>query len=281
MGTKGNISVVETEFGYHIIEVLDVSASRHNSYSVAQIFKAIAPSEETNQKIFSEANQFGGVNNTAELFDKGVHDKNLVLRIADKVKEGDRQLTNISGAKDVVRWAYAAKKGEVSTFSFPDKHIVAKLSGIKNKGLLPLDDVKEEVVSKVILEKKADQYFAEFNKQAGNSKNVTEIAAKMGLDVLKSENLFLNNMMVEGIGQDDLFVGTAAGMKSGATSKPSLGSQGVFVLNVSAIETLPVPENYQSEKLRIEQELSGRTDYDVMNALQAMSDIEDHKSRID
>jgi hypothetical protein len=70
-------------------------------------------------------------------------------------------------------------------------------------------------------------------------------------------------------------------MKSGATSKPSLGSQGVFVLNVSAIETLPVPENYQSEKLRIEQELSGRTDYDVMNALQAMSDIEDHKSRID
>ena len=47
MGTKGNISVVETQFGFHIIEVLDVSASNHTSYKVAQIFKLIAPSEET------------------------------------------------------------------------------------------------------------------------------------------------------------------------------------------------------------------------------------------
>ena len=37
-GIKGNISVVETQFGYHIIEVLDVSKARHNSYKVAQIF---------------------------------------------------------------------------------------------------------------------------------------------------------------------------------------------------------------------------------------------------
>ncbi|NBQ47400.1 MAG: hypothetical protein EBU33_02955, partial [Sphingobacteriia bacterium] len=63
MGTKGNISVVETQFGYHIIEVLDVSKARHNSYKIAQVMKLIAPSEETTQSIFAKANQFAGENN--------------------------------------------------------------------------------------------------------------------------------------------------------------------------------------------------------------------------
>jgi peptidyl-prolyl cis-trans isomerase D len=64
MGTKGNISVVPTQFGFHIIEVLDVSKGRHNTYKVAQIFKLIAPSDETNQTIFGTASQFAGENNT-------------------------------------------------------------------------------------------------------------------------------------------------------------------------------------------------------------------------
>ena len=41
MGTKGNISVVETMFGYHIIEVVDVSATDHTTYKVAQILNKL------------------------------------------------------------------------------------------------------------------------------------------------------------------------------------------------------------------------------------------------
>ena len=48
-GTVGNITVVPTQFGFHIIEVLNVSKTRHNSYTVAQITKLIAPSSETTQ----------------------------------------------------------------------------------------------------------------------------------------------------------------------------------------------------------------------------------------
>src|SRR6187549_1877334 len=88
MGSKGTISVVETQFGYHIIEVLDVSKSRHQSYKVAEIFKLIAPSDETNQKIFGKASQFAGENNTGELFDKAVDDQKLTKRLGEDIKEG-------------------------------------------------------------------------------------------------------------------------------------------------------------------------------------------------
>ena len=71
-GTKGNISVVETQFGYHIIEVLDVAKANHTVYTVAQIFKLIAPSAETTKEYYKLASDFGGQNNTAELFEKAI-----------------------------------------------------------------------------------------------------------------------------------------------------------------------------------------------------------------
>jgi len=281
MGTKGNISVVETQFGYHIIEVLDVSKGRHNSYKVAQIFKPIAPSDETNQKIFAEANQFGGMNNTGELFDKAVQDQKLVPRIADNIREGDRQLPNLANARDMVRWIYSAKKGDVNTFSFADKHVVAKLSGIKNKGTLPLEEVKDEVMAKVIREKKAEQFMGEFAKQAGGARSIDDIANKLGLDVKKTEALLMNSRNVESLGPDDIFVGTASGTKAGAMSKAVAGNTGVFMLTVNSVAAEPAPKDFTAEKMQIEQAMSGRSDYEIINALKEISDIEDHKSRID
>jgi len=276
---KNEIFIKESQFGYHIMEVTDISKTSHNSYKVAQIFKLIAPSEETNQKIFTEANTFGGVNNTAELFDKGVETQKLTKRIAENVKEGDRQLPNLLSARDMVKWAYSAKKGDVSTFSFPDKHVVAKLSNIKNKGLLPLEEVKNDLTLKVIREKKAEQLLGEFNKH--NSKNVQELATKLGVDVNKAEELIASNRNVQGLGPDDIFVGTAFGTKTGNTSKAIAGNNGVFVLAINKISETPAPADYKMQKKQIEETNSGRTDYEVLNALKEISDIEDHKSRID
>jgi peptidyl-prolyl cis-trans isomerase D len=281
MGTKGNISVVETEFGYHIIEVLDVSKTRHNSYKVAQIFKPIAPSEETNQSVFATANQFAGENNTGELFDKAVESQKLTKRMADNVKEGDYMLPGLEGAKELTRWAYTAKKGDVNIFSFPDKHVVVKLSGIRNRGILPLEEVKDEVTVKAIQQKKAEMFMEEFKSKAGNSKSVEEYAAKLGLNVQRVENLTYESRMVEGLGQENSMIGTAAGTKKGATSKVTEGSNGVFVLTVASVLSNPEPKDLSEIKKEVSRSLGARTDYEIFTALKEMSDIEFHKSRID
>lgn len=282
MGVKGNISVVETEFGYHIIEVLDVSKERHQSYSVAQIFKLIAPSDETNQKIFAEANEFGGVNNTAELFDKAVESKKLTKRMADNIKEGDRQLPGLSQAKELVRWVYSAKKGDIATFSMPDKHIVAKVTGIRTKGVLPFEEVKEEVTAKAIQSKKAEMFINDFNTKAASAKTTEEVAAKTGLQVMKSEALAFTGNNVEGLGFDPIFVGTALGTKAGAMSKPTAGTVGVFVVSVNKVTTEPeTADGLALKKRELEQGLTSRSDFEIVNALKDISDIEDHKSRID
>lgn len=280
MGTKGNISVVETQFGYHIIEVIDVSKTRHNSYRVAQIFKLIAPSDETNQRIFAQANQFAGEHNTAELFDKGVVDKKLVPLTADNLREGDYQVPRLEGAKELVKWAFTANKGDVNIFTLADKHVVAKLSGIKNKGILPLEEVKNEVTAAAIRQKKAEQFTEEFKTKAGSDKNVEAIGSKMGLEVKHADNLNFQMGYIDGLGADNILVGTASGTKSGSVSRITTGNLGVFVLGVTS-STPGAPADIRAQQKSMEQILSGRADYESFTALKDLSDIEFHKSRID
>jgi peptidyl-prolyl cis-trans isomerase D len=279
MGTKGSISVVETQFGYHIIEVLDVSKTHHTSYRIAQIFKPIAPSDETNQSIFAKANQFGGENNTAELFDKAVKEQKLVPRVADNLREGEYNVPGLDGTRELVKWAYTAKKGDVGVFSLTGKHVVAKLVAIKNKGVLPLDEVKEEVTVKVRQQKKADKFMEEFNKAAG-SKSIADVASKIGVTPIKQDNLVPISNNVNGVGNDEIIVGTALGVKKGALSRPTVGQTGVFMLAVKDVKVRDMKKIADQQK-ESEQMLTGRTDYEVFNALKEQAEIDFHKSRID
>lgn len=281
LGTKGNISVVPTQFGYHIIEVLDVSKTRHSSYKVAQIFKLIAPSDETNQKIFATANEFGGKYNSGAAFDKAVDEQKLTRRIADNVKEGDRQLPGLDAAKELVRWMYTANKGDVAVFSFADKHVVAKLSGIKNRGVLPIEEVKDEVTAKVRVEKKAELLMNEFKNKAAGSKTAGEYASKLSLNAKTVENLAGNSHNIEGLGHEDVLVGAALGTKAGQTTKPLVGDNGVFVVTVNKTESGTLPNDFKMQQKQMEQMISGRADYEAFNALKDLAEIEDHKSKID
>lgn len=281
MGVKGNISVVETQFGYHIIEVLDVSKTTHSSYRLAQIFKLITPSEETQKNIFEQAKQFAGENSTAAAFDKGIEAKKLTKRIADNITENDISIPGLDNAKELIKWTYSANKGDVNLFSFTDKHLVAKLASIKNKGILPLEEVKEEVTIAATQQKKAEMFISEFNSKAAGSSNIEDIAKKMNLEAINQDNLSPESHNVQGVGHDDKLTGTASGMKPGAISKPLIGEVGVFVIKVNAVNAAPLPPDFSIVKKQQEEMLSYRADGEFYSALKEKANIENHVGRFE
>ncbi|MCE3225977.1 MAG: PpiC-type peptidyl-prolyl cis-trans isomerase [Bacteroidetes bacterium] len=276
---KGDIIVQESQFGYHIMEVLDLSKTSFTNYRVAQIFKPIVPSDETNQAIFAKANEFGGKNNTAESFDKAAAAQKLAPRLLENIKENSRQFPGLDNAKELVRWVYAANKGDVAIFSFNDKHIVAKLSGIRNRGTLPLEEVKDEVIAKVKIQKKGEMFLAEF-KSKGTGK-AEDIASKLGLEPKKIEKLMASGHNIEGIGHDDVIMGTAIGTKAGQTSKAIAGDNGVFVVTVNTVDEAPAPKDYKMQQREMDRGLGGRADMEAFNALMELAEIEDHTSKFD
>jgi peptidyl-prolyl cis-trans isomerase D len=280
MGTVGNISVVPTQFGFHIIEVLGVSKTRHNSYTVAQISKLIAPSSETNKEYYKLASDFAGKNLNTEAFNKAIEAEKLNKRIADDVKESDKNLPGLDEAKDLIRWIYKAKKGDVSeVFEFKDRYIVANLVSIKDKGIAPLEEVREDVTKKAIRDKKAEQFMAEFTSKAGASKSIDDIASKMNLIVEKADNLTFASYNIPAIGREDALIGTATAMKNGALSKVIKGDNGVFVVFINAVNEAALPRDFKGKQKEMEQAANGRVDYEMYDALREKADIEDHRGK--
>lgn len=281
-GTVGNISVVETQFGYHIIEVLAVSKTRHTSYTVGQIARLIEPSGETAQEYFKLASDFAGKNQTLEAFNKSVETGKLNKRLADNIKENDKNLPGLENAKDLVRWVYKAKKGEVSSvFEFKDRFIVAAVVGVKEKGIAPLEDVKEEVTVNAIREKKAQDIIAEFNSKTAGAKTASDVASKMGFSVEKAENLTFSSFNVPSVGREDALIGYASSSKVNVLSKPIKGENGVFVLAVTSVNEGTLPKDFKNKQKEMEQQSAGRTDYEMYDALKEKANIEDHRGKFD
>ena len=281
-GTVGNITVVPTQFGFHIIEVMGVSKTRHNSYRVAQISKLIAPCSETTQEYFKQASDFAGQNQTAESFNKAVETAKLNKRIADNIKENDKVIAGLENPKELVRWVYKSKKGEISpVFEFKDRFVVANLVAIKEKGIAPLEEVKEEAKLKAIRDKKAEAFITEFNTKAATAKTAEDVATKMGLMAEKADNLTFGSYNVAAIGREDALIGTATAMKVNTTSKAIKGDNGVFVVCVTAINELPLPKDFKAKQKEVEQASAGRVDYELFEALKDKANIEDHRGKFD
>lgn len=281
-GTVGDISVVQTQFGYHIIEVMAVAKTRHTNYTIAQISKLIGPSSETSQEYYKLATDFAGKNQTAEAFAKSIEADKMNKRIADNIKENDKNLPGLEGAKDLVRWVYKAKKGEISqVFEFKDRFIVACLTGIKDKGVAPLEEVKDDVTAKAIRDKKAENFINEFNTKAGASKTIEDVASKMGMVVEKSDNLTFGSYNVMNVGREDALIGTATALKQGALSKAVKGEVGVFMVSAASVNEGTLPKDFKIKQKEMEQMNSGRVDYNLYDALKEKAGVEDHRGKFD
>ncbi len=275
---KGDLFIKESSFGYHIMQVLDVSTSHFNSYTVAQISKLIAPSGETTQQYYKQATDFAGKNQTGELFSKSAQTMNK--RIADNIKESDKTIAGLEDPKELIKWMYAAKKGDISqVFTFKDRFVIANLVSIKEKGIAPLEEVKDDVTIKAIRDKKAANFIKEFETKAAGAKTTTDIASKMGLTVETADNLNFASYNVAAIGREDALIGTATSLKSGSISKVIKGDNGVFVVGITSVKDAELPKDFKAMQKQVEQAAAGRVDYELYDALKDRANIEDHRAK--
>ena len=102
----------------------------------------------------------------------------------------------------------------------------------------------------------------------------------MGIKIETAEKINFASFNVGTLGREDALVGTAAGLKTLAVSKPIIGDNGVFVVSVGKTEDNPA-QDLKAIKMQTEQMLSGRADYEVYNALREKANIEDHRAKFE
>ncbi|MHB8261216.1 MAG: SurA N-terminal domain-containing protein [Bacteroidia bacterium] len=280
-GKKGELGVVESQFGYHIMEVLDVSKGKTLEYKLATIQRKIQPSDKTLNDINLKASEFAGKYNTTELFDKGIEEQKLNKRLADNIKEGDKQIPGMENPKELIRWVYQAKKGDISTsFQFGTRFVVAKLSEVKEKGIAPLEQIKDELTLLAKKDKKAELFMKEFETNLSGVKNTNDLAQKMKLNVENMNGLVFSSYAVTGLGKEDAMCGAAGALKVNALSKPLKGQSAVYVMCVTE-KKLPAGAYSKAIQNATNTGLSSRADYEASEALKTLAKIEDHKAKFD
>lgn len=144
-GKKGDLVVVTSQFGVHLIEILDQKGSVKMA-QVAVVDKPVTASAKTQSAAYSKAQAFLAALNQGN-FDAEAKKEGLAKKTAADINALASNINGIDGARDVVRWAFKADKGDFGgqVYVVGDQYIIPVLTSIKPKGTLPLDAVKKQI----------------------------------------------------------------------------------------------------------------------------------------
>ena len=205
---------------------------------VAILEKAPFASEKTKSACYSKANAFAAeATGSYENFRKAVEEQGLYARPVTKMTEGTDRLGAIENTKEITRWAFDAKKGNVSEIKNIDNKyfVVAVLTGIHEEGYVPVSEVSSMIEDVLYSEKLADKKVAEVAKKIAGLENMQAIADALETTVSTQEDVVFTTTGYQSL--DPKFVGAASVAEDGKISAPVAGNIGVYVYKVTGRET--------------------------------------------
>lgn len=270
--------VIETQFGYHVINV--TAPKTKEAYKIASIQREIAPSDETRDAAFRKADYFAGVSSDLQDFQENAKKDSLTVLEVDNIAADARRIGSLIDAREVVRWLFRdASKGKISeVFELDDAYVVAVMTGKIDKGTAPLSMVKDEITAKVKNEKKGKVILDKLKQTSGT---LEEVASSYGDDahVYTTADLKLNNNSLPNVGFAPKAVGTALGLKAGEQSAPITAENGVLIIEAITINEAGEIADYSSYKDKIEQAKANRTSFEISAAIKEFADIKDKRYR--
>ena len=230
VGSKG---VIQTEYGYHYVEVLGQKGSGP-AYKIAYLAKPIVVSNETDAAANNAASQFAGTSRNKKQFDENSAKLNKQWVLSGEIKENDFSIQGLGESRQLVRWAYEHEAGDVSDqpIRIGEKYVVAIVTSVIKPGLPPAQVLRPTIETIVRNEKKAKQLID--NKFKGNT--LDALASSTGTSVQKADTLLFSNPFIPGVGNDAKFTGAAFNAANkGKVTDPVAGASGVFAIRVENI----------------------------------------------
>lgn len=276
-GKKGDLVVVRSQFGYHIIEVLDQKGNTEKR-AVAFVDRAVSPSTKTFQIVYGQADEFARNITSLTSFDQEIASRGFNKRIASNLKENDKTIAGLENPRELIRWAYKAEKGNISkVFELGNTFVVAALTVVRKEGFTTIDEIKEELEAGAIKEKKATKFMQEFD--AARAGDIQTIADNMNLPVEVKDNILFSATAITGLGREPALLGTVGGMEAGDISKAIKGDQGVYVVSLESRAEAPAQSNYATNASILNSSLSSRVDFEVFEALKEKAEIVDNRAK--
>ena len=269
----GKISVVETDFGFHIIEILSQS-KRKKAVKVANLGLKVEASERTIDSIFNITSKFEIATEKSNFRDVA-SEFNYKVNPVNNIRELNENIPGVGSQRAIVRWAYNPDTNldDIRRFNLQNGgYLVAMLTSINPEGLMSIDKASITAIPKIRNEKKAKMIM---DKIKGRS--LDDISSSQNQTIQTALAVNMKNPVLSGTGNEPNVVGYAFGIDEGVTSKGIIGNNGVFYVKVDRIKYANVMSNYQNYMNLLNSITLGSYNSKVYEALLESAEIEDNR----
>ncbi|MNK12770.1 Chaperone SurA precursor [compost metagenome] len=290
----GSIGVVQTDFGFHIIEVLE----RKNDVRfpvLAVVQKTLLASEETKMnlkdkaynllsKIDRELSKKSDITDKIILFDTIARREGFYsrpVRMFDEAPKVQGFSTKMA-AQTILELAYNedAEVGNLCSSPIQDDNrmIIAIVSSIREKGAPALVDTYDRMRTDALNEKKANSIL----KKMGSVTNLEVLAKKLKTDVKQAELTF-SSPSIQGGGYEPEVVGAlfSGKLKDKMSSKATVGQSGVYVFRINKTVKAPAAKNYDPEMMQMLSQSRAGIANSARQALQKKLNVMDNRALLD
>lgn len=240
-GKVGQIKIVRSEFGWHLIEILDLKNIEPH-YKIAYLAKPIYTSNKTDQTARNQANLFAGNSRDLKAFnanyDKTLKPQGITKMLANDLTPMSFTINGIDGsARPFIKKIFEMDEGEVfGPERVGDHYIVAVVTDINKPGLRSVNSVRPEVEPVIKNKKKAEL----ITKNIGQVTTLEQVAAKTNQQIQTLDSIRFSGDRQLGYEPKVLGAAFNPANKGKVVTQPLAGSSGVFVIRVDNTGTTPV-----------------------------------------
>jgi peptidyl-prolyl cis-trans isomerase D len=280
-GHKGDIKLITTPYGYHVVEILEQSP-RVKKVQIGMVVKKVRISEETDRGYYMMASEFAGENNTYDKFNAALEKQDLMPHFARNLGPLEKNITGLDSPRALVKWAYDNNEHSVSrVFRLGNKLVIAAIDKVRNKGYAPVEDVRAGIEVEVMKEKKAERMIDNMSGKLKDARSMEELANILNTGVQTATNIRFASRSIGAAGIEPNVIATALALDADIISDPVAGNNGVYIVSVTDINEAQEPAyaDLRRQMQFMQRNYTTRVYYSAYEVLKDMAKIKDLRTK--
>ena len=279
----GEYKLVATQYGLHIVQVTK-KARKERKVKIALLARKLEPSTATYQNTYSDASKFAGNNHSYEEFNTAIESEGLAKKVATDIKEDAQELAGLDNPRSLIRSIYETDTKELvlsqnnPIFELGNKYLIGFVTEIKEDGIAPFEQIKQQLIVLVKKEKKAEMVANEMDQALQQDRSLDFLADKLNTEVNEATDITFRSYSVPNAGIEPKLVAVATSLETDKVSSPIKGNNSVFVIKVKSVN-VSENTNIDLQKLQTQTQFQNRANYEAFEALKEASNIVDKRSK--
>ncbi len=282
----GELTIVESQFGVHLVEVTRQHSSGKKAVKVAYLQESIVPSKETQKNQYAKALRFATDNRTLDAMKSAAKEAGYTVSSSEALDANGFYVSELGGGEStraMVKWANDANVGDVSPSVyryidparyFENKYVVTAVANKVAAGVPTVAVAKKSIENLVMKQKKGETIVSKLPKDITDLSQVSAVFDEIEMD--STYATFNGSSRFRG---EPELLGELFKLATGQTTKPVIGNDGVYIATMTSKNAAPAASNVSQLRTQISSSYRNQVRGRLVPALQDEVEIEDMRSK--